>query len=79
MCCVVEFDGDSEDWPLYQEQLEQYFVANGVTRDEKKRAILLSVCGEKTYRVLRNLMTPDKPADKGFAELYVPCSANIFR
>lgn len=66
---VDEFDGDSEDWPLYQEQLEQYFVANDVTRDEKKRAILLSVCGRKTYRVLRNLTTPDKPADKGFAEL----------
>ena len=75
---VDEFDGDSEDWPLYQEQLEQYFVANDVTCDKKKRGILLSVCGRKTYRVLRNLTTPDKPADKGFAEFCTLLSQLFF-
>ena len=36
---------------------------------DKQRAILLSVCGSKTYKLIRNLTTPEKPSDKTFTEL----------
>ena len=63
------FDGGKDDWPLYKEQLEQYFVANKVADDDRKRAILLSACGSNTYEVIRNLVTLAKPADKSFKEI----------
>ena len=34
-----------------------------------KRATLLSVIGPRTFKLLRNLLTPDKPGDKSYAEL----------
>ena len=37
--------------------------------NRKKRAVLLSSCGAKTYRLIRNLVAPGKPTDKSFAEL----------
>ena len=34
-----------------------------------KKGILLTVVGNETYRLVRNLVTPTKPADKTFQEL----------
>lgn len=31
------------------ERMEQYFLANDIKEEKKNRAILLSVCGSKTY------------------------------
>ena len=64
-----EFDRSQEDWVSYCEQLEQYFVANDVKNADKQRAILLSVFGVSTYRLIRNLVAPNKPTDKTFAEI----------
>ena len=61
----------NEDWISYTERLEQYFTANDIKAEEadKRRAILLSVCGASTYQLIRNLLTPAKPTDKTFAQL----------
>ena len=55
---ISEFDRNQEDWTVYSERLQNYFVANDIDNDEKKRAILLSVCGSSTYRLIRNLVAP---------------------
>ncbi|CAB4039062.1 Hypothetical predicted protein [Paramuricea clavata] len=65
---VEEYDSQ-EEWSQYIERLEFYFEANGVDDEDKQRAILLSVCGSKTYKLIRNLITPNKPSEKTFAEL----------
>jgi len=44
-------------------------VANGITGADKKRAILLSVIGDGTYKVLSSLLAPDKPGGKSFNDL----------
>ena len=36
---IEEFDGSKDDWLQYVERLEYFFVANGVTTAEKKRAV----------------------------------------
>ena len=41
---IGPFRGNANNWSAYTESLEQYFVANDVTEDAKKRAILLSAC-----------------------------------
>ena len=66
---IEEFDGSKDDWPQYVEQLEHFFVANGITTPEKKRALFLSVVGAAMYKTLHNLVPPDKPGDKTYREL----------
>ncbi|CAC5382937.1 unnamed protein product [Mytilus coruscus] len=53
----------------YTERLEEYFLANEIDDDDKKRSIFLTVCGEKTYSLLRNLCAPAKPNTKTFDNL----------
>ena len=65
---VEEFQ-ENNNWIEYIERLEHYFTANAITDNGKKRAVLLSLCGAKTYKLIRNLVAPGKPTDKFFAEL----------
>ena len=65
---IEEYD-EKESWIEYTERLEQYFAANAITDNGKKRAVLLSVCGARTYKLLRNLVDPRKSTAKSFAEL----------
>ena len=51
---VNEFDPQVDDWTHYVERLDYYFVTNDITNAKKKRAVLLSVVGATTYRLLRN-------------------------
>ena len=66
---VEHFQPGVDDWEQYEERLQQYFVANGISNEEKKRAILLTVVGSTTYGLLSNLVAPAKPAAKTYAEL----------
>ena len=59
---VGEFKESEESWTQYVERLDQYFLANEITDEDKQRAILLSVCGSKTYSLLRDILQPKKPA-----------------
>ena len=62
------FDSSQETWDTYAERLEQYFLANDIAPDKQVPA-LLSLMGGKTYTLLRDLTSPDKPATKTFVEL----------
>ena len=68
---VGEFDSDEneDDWETYVERVALYFTANGISDATKKRAILLSVCGAKTYRVIRDLVAPAKPTDISYDDI----------
>ena len=50
-------------------RLSHYLRANDAEDVEKQRAILLSVCGTKTYQLIRSLVAPRKPAEIEFAVL----------
>ena len=58
---IGEFDQALEKWEAYIEQMEQYFVANDIISDTKKKAILLSTCGPSTYSTIRSLAVPNSP------------------
>ena len=59
----------TESWELYQARLEQHFIANDVKEDAKKRALLLSTCGKKTFHLVSNLLAPAKPADTPYKDI----------
>lgn len=64
-----EFDHRTGDWKSYVERAQQYFAANDVESAGKKRAILLSSVGNKTYRIIKDVLAPDAPAEVTFANI----------
>lgn len=71
---VDAFDDKTETWEHYTERLGHYFDANGIGDESpgnkaKRRAILLSVCGTKTYKLMCNLLAPAEPGEKLYQEL----------
>ena len=58
-----EYDNSKEDWTFYTERLQQYFTANDIEAEPNRRAILFSVCGAKTYQLIKNLLAPEKPTN----------------
>ena len=64
-----EFSSSQETWTAYVERLEQYLAANKVEDADQQRAILLSVCGPATYRLICSLVSPKKPAEFKFKEI----------
>lgn len=66
---LLAFDVKEQTWEEYCEILEQFFEANGIDDEEKQRAILISVVGPATYKLIRNLVSPDKPSSKTFDQL----------
>ncbi len=72
LCHIEQFDPAVEQWTQYVERLEQFFVANDVTGEDKKdkrRATFLSVMGRDAYNLLRSLIAPEKPSENSFEEL----------
>ena len=67
----------AEDWASYTERMDQYFLANDVSDAAKKRAILLSVVGNKTYTLIRDLAAPNMPTDKKYQELVDLLTAHL--
>lgn len=57
-----------EDWALWKERLDQFFLANDI-EDAKKVSLLITLLGSEGYALLRNLCTPVVPATKSFVEL----------
>ncbi len=57
------FDSSVEDWSTFIGRAELYFDANDITVDAKKRGVLLSSCGPKTFTMIKSIVAPAKPAD----------------
>ena len=66
---IGHFDPERDNWSQYCERLELYFIANGVTDTERKKAIFLTVIGPPTYNLVSSLVAPAKPVDKTLAQL----------
>ena len=74
---VGEFNSTREDWVSCTERLIQYFVANSIAEEgDKRKAILLSSCSAATYQLICNLVAPDKPTDKNYAEIVAVVKAH---
>lgn len=54
-----------EDWALWTERLEQYFIANDIP-EQKKVSLFITLLGSEGYSLLRNLCTPVRPSTKSF-------------
>ena len=50
------FNSSTANWCSYIDQLNYYFITNEITTDKKKVAILLSACGQATFKTISNLV-----------------------
>lgn len=64
---MAEFDV-SENWKLYEERLEQYFLANRIEK-ERQVPVLLSVIGSKSSKMVKDLSDPVLPKDRPYEEI----------
>ena len=53
------------DWPSYTEQMDFFFVANGVSNAQHKKAILLTNVPTETFQLIKDLLAPTPPSDGG--------------
>ena len=63
-----------DDLEDYTDCLKRYFMANKMDTDEdaeRRRAVLLSVCGAPMYSLIKDLLAPAKPSDKSYEELVI--------
>ena len=58
----------NDDWSLWFERFEQFVKVNDV-RQDKQVSLFLTLIGNDTYALLRNLCSPVKPANSSLAEL----------
>ena len=65
---IDEFNSKQEEWSYYTDRLEYYFHANEIN-DDKKKSVLLSVCGAETFRLIKNLTAPNGPAQKTYDQI----------
>ena len=59
---VGEFNEREDTWTNYVARIEQFFVANDIQLETKKKAVLLSSVGAKTYKLICSLTQPRAPA-----------------
>ena len=50
-------------------RLEQYLATSKVEDADQQRAILLSICGPATYRLIHNLLSPKTPTELNFKDI----------
>ena len=67
--CIEEFSEDKEEWSQYAERTEHFFAANGITSNDKKHSVILTVIGARAYKQLRSLISPEKSGKTDFATL----------
>ena len=76
---LEEFDmATGKDWIQYIERMEYYFQANKITEGDTKKAILISVMGEKAYKLMHSLVSPAKPNDKSFGQLVKAMRGHLY-
>ena len=66
---IDKFIPATGEWTQYIERMNQFFIANEICEQPRKKAILLSLGGAETYSLLRNLVAPAKPSEKSYNEL----------
>ncbi|XP_075527058.1 uncharacterized protein LOC142559328 [Dermacentor variabilis] len=61
--------GTNASWDEYVERLEMFCEANKIAKEEQKRAVLLSCCGEEAYGLIVTLVKPARPTTATYEEI----------
>ena len=73
---IGQFDSAEESWQSYVERFELFVDCNGIS-EAKKLSTLLTVMGVRTYSLLKDLITPNKPSEKTYKEIIDTISQHL--
>ena len=80
---IAEYNEEAESFVDYADRVDAFFSANDIPPQNKVN-VFLAIIGAKTYKLLKNLCSPDEPKSKTFADLrkllcdhYAPASITI--
>lgn len=65
---IEQLNTNSDDVQDYFDRMEQFFLCNCV-EDDKKVPLFLTLVGGETYKILKNLVSPDLPSTKTYVDL----------
>ena len=65
---VGVFDETLESFDDYRDRVEAFMKANKIAEAEKPN-LFLSLIGPKTYKLLKDILSPAKPSEKNYAEI----------
>ena len=57
-----------DDFESYYERIEQFFKANNI-KDEKKTSLFLTIIGSEAYKIIKNIVLPNKVSDSTYENL----------
>lgn len=60
-----EFSLD-KDWGIAKSRTENFFIANGIKKEERKKALLLNSLDDSAYKLMANLAVPSKPEERTY-------------
>ena len=63
------FKPGEDNWEEWKERLEFYLESENITESDKKRSVLLTVCGKETYALVKSLVSPNKVRDTSFDDI----------
>ena len=58
-----------ESFESYEERMNLFFSANGITDANRKKSVFLTVSGAELYQLVRSLTSPGKPSDRTYDEV----------
>ncbi|KAK9708223.1 hypothetical protein QE152_g27358 [Popillia japonica] len=64
-----EFNLNSSDWNIHKARLQNYFKANEIVNEGKKRCILLNMMDEDAYKLIYNLSSPTLHEERTYEKL----------
>jgi len=73
---VEPFKVGTDDWEQYENRMAQFLSANKI-EGNRKVAVYFTMVGPQAYALLSNLLAPDKPATKTYAELVVTLTKHL--
>lgn len=65
---IGEFAEDREDFDNYCDRFEAFATTNGFD-DDKRSALFLATVGSETFKLLKDVLSPEHPNTKTYAEL----------
>lgn len=71
------FDHKTSNISVFKERIAQFFIANKITDEERKKAILLNTFSEDTYVLVRNLCVPELPENVSYDNLLKLLVSNL--
>ncbi|KAK4875936.1 hypothetical protein RN001_012358 [Aquatica leii] len=64
-----EFNPQTCDWQIFKSRMENFFVANEIKDEDRKRAIVLNILNEEAYKLVFNLCLPTQPEKMKYVDL----------